>query len=311
MRLKVTVTIVVLSVLLVGGLFALAGPAQDKPMTALATTWGQPSGGFSLGVTITKASFRVGEPVIVNAALRNVSGEPRKLWFSLKGRMWDLEVRSIEAEVAAPLTLAGLRIYGAPQVAGPDEIYVLRPDPLGLYPKPYFFVPSDSMGYKLLQPGECYSTMLWVNRLRDMTLRGKYSISISHLVRTEGDEWVKAEAGPVEVEVGSDGDPTSLMLQTLQLDRPFYNEAGPRSWGPFLDAPLDEQLEQLALLAKEKPDDATARAVRGELERLRDRIDALLKEGPPAEGTGAVGKAQPPEATPKPTGRLNLPIVPN
>jgi len=295
MPMKMTAPLAVLSLVLVGSMFALGGSTGEEQKTTLTTTWGQPPGGFKLGITVAKNSFRVGEPIIVSAVLRNVSDKRRKFDDEHSGRWWRLEVKNIDRGIAIPQTLGGTLVYGGEPPPGGDLSFALR----------------ESVSSRWLEPGESTDTvLLWVSRLRDMTLRGKYSITISHLVRTEGNEWVKAAAGPVQIEIDSDGYSAGVVLQTLQLDPHFY-EAGGSSWGPYLGEPLGEELEQIAKLSEEHPGDATARAVRSQLEELRDRLDALLKKGPPGAEAPAGAKAQPPMETPRPRGRPNLRLVPD
>ena len=258
-------------------------PPSERPGVPAAPSqgpgvqWGEEAGGWRLGVAVSRRTFDVGEPIIVRAQTRNTSGQVRRApVFAFTAATWGIEVTNLDHPEAMPYTREGQRMYGLDHA---------RPR-------------GGSVSLLRMEPGESVSDLIWVNRVRDMTLWGKYSVQITRRLSTESGDWVTVSAPPLEVEVKRAQYPDDALPQVLALEpAPVYREQAAVAFGASLRRLADE-LGSLA--EREQPAD-TRHTAHAEFAKLCAHFQGLAeKEAAPA---GVSERAAPEPSEPTTAGR--------
>ena len=132
---------------------------QQPAPRAWEFNWGEPVNGLAIGVATERTAFCQGEPVVVVASIRNVSGNRIQFVETRPDYSTSVVVRNARGH-AVPHTRYGRwveGIEGAREVIGTHII--------------------------VLEPGEETEGVLHVNRCVDMTLSGKHTIVVGKMIR--------------------------------------------------------------------------------------------------------------------------------
>ena len=266
-----TTSVAVIAILALGSI----GLASDTPAGEPAKTqepetiWGGGTSGWRLGVAVCQSAFRMGEPIMVRITTQNLSDTRRfAADYAFTAEGWTIEVTNLKDGEAMPYTREGQRMYGLDRA---------RPR-------------RDSVSRRRLEPGEGGYDTLWVNRVRDMTLAGKYSVRVSRQLVTETGEWVTVQAPSLELQVRGAQYPPSALPQVLALSPGRADKSRAMA---ALGSYLSSLVADLARAAEEdKLSDAGSTAW-GQLLKLRDQLEAITKERPAPPGRTAPVKAQP------------------
>jgi len=279
------IRVALIALLAVGSVtVAIGAPGGEHPETLEPqTVWGEETSGWRIGVAVCQSGFRVGEPIMLRVTTENLS-EARRYAdvYAFTAEGWSIEVTDLKDDEAKPYTREGQRMYGLD-----------RAQPRG-----------GSVSLLRLEPGGSASDVVWVNRVRDMTLTGKYSVRISRRLVTETGQWVTAEAPALQVEVKGAQYPPSALPQVVALGpESVYRTQAASALGSYLTGLAAE----LAHVAEREKTSQTGDAARAQLLKVRDYLEGITKErsGPPDRTVP--GQEQPQEKAPQPERRPDEP----
>lgn len=270
---------------LAGALAVAASEEPSQSVTAsrgLETLWGEEVGGWRVGAAVARKGFAGGEPVLVRVAIQNMSQAERQV----RVERWG-ETQVWEVEASGP--------RGIPSPDGPGARVELTRLGRWLYGRGGGPPRSSSTTFARLGPGQQRSEIIQISDLLDMSMPGKYMVTIRRTLWDYEDSQVTVESPPIEIEVGGGrgvGDPRYWQQIFLVggTDPVGGTAAKPRSPHVLQQYARTTRIyvDDILRIASEEPQDEAAEAARKELRAIRAELDAALRPV-----TGAEGAAEP------------------
>ncbi len=249
--------ILVLATLALGAAVFAADEAERRAAAPQApeTVWGKETDGWQLGIAVAKTRFLIGEPILVAVISRNLSGTMRQagLYPGLVPT-WNVEAVFLPGEEDTPYTRFGAWLNGQHEIPGRGR--------------------HGSQVTNRVGAGESVTDIVCVNEVRDMTVPGKYSVTIGRQLWAEGQAMVTVEAPPVDVEVGGGSwFAESALPQKISLVAdPSGRVPAAKELGRFIGT----LIASLADTAQKGPSQNLMGTGRYQLEMLRADINARL-----------------------------------
>jgi hypothetical protein len=133
--------------------------------------WGQQTQGLALSIMTSNKNFSVEEPIALNISLKNVGKEDTVVPVALPLALYEIKIKLPNKQAAL------LTSYGTNAIDNAQE---------------------GSVAHHILKPGEETASVVSLDKIFDLSSKGKYTVSVTRRVR-KNNEWTDLISNEIEI----------------------------------------------------------------------------------------------------------------